>query len=84
MDQWHTWLVYVMDKLLDSAIGNIDLNFWERCVKHEPNGSGEGHMAGWMSSFNVFTKDGEWQAHTFHYWDVDGPVRTWFPVLDPD
>ena len=58
MQQWHTWLAHIMDKLVESARGNPDLNFWETCIKHEPNGSAEGHMAGWMSTFNVFTTKG--------------------------
>ena len=88
MQIWHGLLAQILDQLVLSRSGSPDLQFWETVIKHEPNGSGEGHFAGWMSTFNVFTTKGEWQATDFTIssrrngqWVED--QSTW-PVLDPD
>ena len=87
MKQWHEWLANVLDNLVESANGNPNLHFWETCIKHQPNGSAPGYLSGWMSTFNVFTSLGQWQANKFSYQDYHGPVHfveTWFPVINPD
>ena len=72
METWHAWLAYVCDKLVESASGSPDMHFWETIIKHEPNGSCEGHFTGWMSSFNVFTHKGEWQGDNFEFPEDEG------------
>ena len=92
MEKWHTWLSYVCDKLVESANGSPDVLFWETIVKHEPNASGPGYFAGWMSSFNVFTHKGKWQAKNFEivdFYEAEEdedyvPEKSWFPVINPD
>ena len=89
MQQWHEWLAHILDQLVESAKGNPDLHFWETCIKHQPNTSAMGYVCGWMSTFNVFTSQGKWQATNFIYREPmssfrDPPIQTWFPVIDPD
>ena len=65
MQQWHEWLAHILDQLVESVRGNPDLTFWETCIRYQPNGSGPGYLSGWMSTFNVFTSLGKWQATRF-------------------
>ena len=83
MQKWHTLLAQVLDKLVESASGSPDLNFWETVIKHEPSGSGPGYFTGWMSTFNVFTSKGKWQGDCYTIHDYP-PETTTFPVIDPD
>ena len=86
MQKWHTLLAQVLDKLVESASGSPDLNFWETVIKHQPNGSGQGYFTGWMSTFNVFTAKGKWQGDCYTCYEDYGrqKVTTTFPVIDPD
>ena len=88
MQQWHTLLAKVLDKLVESASGNPDLKFWETVIKRKPNASGPGYFTGWMSTFNVFTKEGMWRGSNFGCEDGYGP-NTWkwtseWPAIGPD
>ena len=65
---------------MESASGNPDLKFWETVIKRGSNGSGPGYVTGWMSTFNVFTKEGKWRGSNFRCKDGNGE----WPAISDD
>ena len=89
MQLWHGWLAKVLDHLVDSASGSPSLPFWDTIIKHNRGGSGGGHFAGWMTTFNVFSSEGYWQAYTTELHDyIPGRGSVYeqceYPVLGPE
>jgi hypothetical protein len=54
MLKWHGLLTVICDKLVRSAEGEPDLEFWDIIVNRMGGGSGPTYLSGWISTFSVF------------------------------
>jgi len=61
---WYGMLQPVIQRFVDAKEGNVDEWFWQRIV-HYAGGSGEPEISGWISSFLVFDKEGNWIGKVF-------------------
>lgn len=67
MEKWHKMLTPVLDKFVESAKGNPDLDWWNKIASYICQGSGSSDISGWITVFNVFADNGEWLGdNKFH------------------
>lgn len=60
MQQWHDMLLPILDKIIETAEGNPDLNWWNRACHYHSGKSGPRYISGWISVFSIFNDDGRW------------------------
>ncbi|EAL67457.1 hypothetical protein DDB_G0279971 [Dictyostelium discoideum AX4] len=75
MSKWLKYLLPIMDKFIESANGNPDIKWWNQMVNYNEQ-SGGSELSGWLSSFCLFTNDGDFQERSlmdyFPFPIVDG------------
>ncbi|KAM9985541.1 hypothetical protein ACTFIZ_009089 [Dictyostelium cf. discoideum] len=75
MSKWLKYLLPIMDKFIESANGNPDIKWWNQMVDFNEQ-SGGSELSGWLSSFCIFTNDGDFQERSlmdyFPFPIVDG------------
>ncbi|CAK9050516.1 unnamed protein product [Durusdinium trenchii] len=62
MTKWHAMLAPVLDRLISSASGKNELDFWDRVCHHKGGGSGPSYLSGWITVFAAFSNKGEWRG----------------------
>lgn len=67
-DFWLPHLLPVLDKLVESAEGNVDKDFWSRVIK-SGGGSGGPYISGWVNALFPYMKEYKNQAQVNHYLD---------------
>ena len=58
LTHWSGLLDIVLQKLVDSYDGKLDMEFWSHIIRAEPWGSHPSFITGWINVFMPFTKDG--------------------------
>lgn len=83
MATWHNWLSYIGDNLEAAAKGEDRLEFWDHIVSHLEGGSGSKFVTGWISTFSVFSSQGQWFGEPFDNKSQVLPpgVKSPFPVV---
>ncbi|EFC44600.1 predicted protein, partial [Naegleria gruberi] len=62
MRKWVKILLPILDKFVDSAKGNPDIEWWNRIAHWEGGGSGPSYISGWITAFCVFSEKGHWKG----------------------
>ncbi|KAK5580493.1 hypothetical protein RB653_000512 [Dictyostelium firmibasis] len=60
MSKWLNFLLPIMDKFIESMNGKPDVKWWNQIVNFKEE-SGGSELSGWLSSFCLFTNDGDFQ-----------------------
>lgn len=60
MTKWTTMLLPVLANFVQTAEGNIDLEWWLKICSHIGGGSGPRYLSGWLTVFSVFDNDQKW------------------------
>ena len=60
--KWVKMLGPVVQKIYESSLGEIDVNFWQRICHNTGGGSGPRYLSGWITVFCVFNDKGIWQG----------------------
>lgn len=60
MTKWHGMLAPVLDRLVSSAAGRTELDFWDRVCHYKGGGSGPTFLSGWITVFIPFSAKGVW------------------------
>jgi len=63
MKKWHGMLGPILVKLIETAEGKPDYNWWNQICEDGENRSDD-HLGGWLAAFNVFGECGSWIAGT--------------------
>ncbi|KAN0052775.1 hypothetical protein ACTA71_006882 [Dictyostelium dimigraforme] len=74
MSKWLKFLLPIMDKFIESISGKPDIKWWNQIVNFNEQ-SGGAELSGWLSSFCIFTNDGDFQERSFMEFSP-------FPVVD--
>jgi len=67
MGKWGKMLFPVLDKLVESAEGKPDLDWWQKIANHVGGGSGPTWLSGWITVFTVFSDDKKWMGDTHSF-----------------
>ncbi len=59
---WSTILQTIVSKMIDSYDGDVDAEWWNKCIHHH-GGSGTDDFSGWVLAFFPFNK-GKWQLNS--------------------
>ncbi|KAN0028208.1 hypothetical protein ACTFIV_010046 [Dictyostelium citrinum] len=74
MSKWLRYLLPIMDKFIESIGGKPDIKWWNQMVNFNEQ-SGGSELSGWLSSFCLFTNDGDFQERSFSEYFP-------FPIVD--
>lgn len=72
LEKWYDMLEPILEQFVNAKQGKVDSDFWQRIAHYEAGGSGPSHISGWITTFCVFDKEGNWQG-TFN-------IRTYVPT----
>ncbi len=61
LSHWAGLLDFILQKMVDSYQGNVDVDFWSRLTSRESWGSGPRYIAGWVNVFMPFSEKGEYR-----------------------
>jgi hypothetical protein len=53
---WLPHLLPILDKMVDSADGNVDVDFWQQIIQ-VGGGSGGPYISGWINAFQPYMKE---------------------------
>lgn len=59
---WQLYLARIVSECIAAAEGRADIDFWSKIVS-VTKGSGVPRASGWITSFAVFDRKGEWQCN---------------------
>lgn len=79
MNQWCKMLHPVLQNFTSSAKGKPDVQWWNRVCTFVGGDSGPTSLSGWITSFCVYDKDGQWIGSP----SSDDQSNLW-PVIDTD
>ena len=63
LTHWSGLLEIVLQKMVDSYEGKVDVEFWSHVVAKEEWGSGPQYIAGWINVFMPFCEKGIYKLH---------------------
>ena len=63
LTKWSFFLHRILKEFIDSSSGNINPTFWDTICDIIPYGSGSNKITGWISSFCVFDKEGNYRGY---------------------
>ena len=76
MRKWLDLLSVVLDEFVKTKCGVDNMDFWDRICHYSDLGSGPTYLSGWIATFAVFNKKGEWQG------DQRGIIGREWPEID--
>jgi len=82
MTKWQGMLAPVLDKFVQSRVGQADVKFWDNVCCHTGGGSGPTYLSGWVTTFCVFTAEGCWQGGHMEAWKSGRRVKSNWPIID--
>lgn len=81
-EKWADMLKPVTANLIESSKGNANKAWWQRVCSNAGGGSGPSYLSGWITTFCVFDKGGQWQADKFEVRTMVSTKRSDFPFID--
>lgn len=61
LEKWHGMLEPILQQFINAKEGKVDTDFWQKICHYEAGGSGPSYISGWITSFCVFDKEGNWK-----------------------
>lgn len=65
MKKWYSMLEPVIDNFIQSVNKNPNKKWWNKICSNQGGGSGLSYISGWLSTFCVFSEDGNWLGDQF-------------------
>lgn len=59
---WSGMLQQITSKFVQTAKGDVPIDFWKKICHEHARGSGPDYMSGWLTAFCVWNKDGKWRG----------------------
>ena len=84
MKKWLELLTVVLDEFVETKSGVDNMEFWDRICHFEEGGSGPTYLSGWITTFAVFNKDGEWQGDKKEINNFGTIIKTDWPLIETD
>lgn len=67
LDKWVDVLTFVLTQFVNSYIGKIDKDFWNRISQAGPRESGTDYIQGWILAFCPFSDEGKYILNDLEY-----------------